>query len=188
VRRAALGLCLAATLSACGGAGGPDPIVRTGPSPAIKQPDGTLSADPVPLTLMDVADERQGSPQQAVLKLLFWAQWGGAPFIAELYDEETIADVGLRSLTREYEDLRAELVELQPEVAFTCHQGDLVFVAIILRSRGQPRLESFLLRRRVGDWVIVSDTLVERGLMRSPIVVQSTRTSPQARRNCDVPS
>jgi hypothetical protein len=174
-------------LGAC--AGGPDPIVRTGPSPATKQPDGTLSANPVPLTLMDVANERQGSPQQAVLKLLFWAQWGGPPFIAELYDEETLADVGPRRLTREYEALRAELVKLQPEVAFTCHQGDLVFVAIILRSRhSQPRLESFLLRRRVGDWVILSDTLLERELKRNPIVVQSTRTNPQAGRNCDVPS
>jgi hypothetical protein len=185
VRAIASALGIATMLSACATPGRPDPIVRTGPSPAVEQPDGKLSADPAPLDLTDLANEPKGSASRTVLELLFWAEWGGTPFVTELYARDTVSTVGPKALAKDYELLRPELLRTRPEVAIACRQDGLTFVGVILRSKDNPpRRESFLLRRRAGGWRVVSDTLVERGLERAPVVARPTARDAAGAGSC----
>ena len=151
-------LAVALTLAGCGG-GSSNLIVRTGPVHSSVGPDGKLDADPGPLTVSDLDALPRHSPQAAVMRLLFWGQWGGLPQVTNLYARSTVDALGPRSIRRTYEIIRAALLLSRPEVAFTCRNGRSAFVAVDLLSRtSSPDPESFLLHRRGTQWRVVFDT------------------------------
>ena len=145
-------------------------MVRTG-QPEVRQlPNGRLDSDPAPLLLKSVEDQPDGSAEQAIIQMLFWAQWGSAPNVVDSYDPAIVAALGLPTLTGSYALLRPQLVASQIRFVEVKKSGRQVFVAVELTSKTlPPARESFLMRRSSRGlstvaWRIVYDTLLERGL------------------------
>ena len=140
-------------------------MVRTGNQDVERRADGSLERSPPPLTIAEVRRERRGSPRAAVMELLFWAQWGSAPNVVGAYDPRVLATVGASRVVGALAYLREQLVASQPRITETLRRGSVVFLAVELARQGAPpQTESFSLRRVRGDWKIVFDTLLERGL------------------------
>lgn len=140
-------------------------MVRTANGDIEQLPNGKLERTPPPLTLAAVERERKGSVRAVLMELFFWAQWGSAPNLVDPYDPAVVRSLGVRPLTGAFSLLRTQLADAQPRVISTARRNGLAFVAVELASKeNEPQRESFLLRRVRGDWKIVFDTLLERGL------------------------
>jgi hypothetical protein len=157
---------LVCVLAGCSGGSDNGKAVRTGPSPAKEQANGTLTSDPAPLTVEDLNKLRRGSASQAVLQLLFWAQWGSYPDVAASYDPRVVSSLGSSAVLGAYSLLRPQLVASRPIIVSESRSARGTLVTLRLLSRvSPPARQSFLLsrvtRRR---WVIKFDTLLEGGL------------------------
>jgi len=151
-------------LAGCGGSGS-DQMVRSGTVTVQQKADGTLRSTPAPVTVADVEKLPAGSPQQTVARLVFWAQWGNLPAVADLYDRRVIGIVGRSRIVGTYDYVRADLLTSQLRIRGTRPSGSGVFVSAELASTsGPPRREGFLLVRRGGAWRVVYDTLLERAI------------------------
>ena len=140
-------------------------MVRTGKPTVTVRADGTLSANPALLTLDDINRQPVGTPRRAVLEQLFWAQWGSWPDIFEGYAPTIGSVVGRENLTGAYVILRPQLTASKPRFVATRVTGGRAAVHLeLLSATGAPNYESFVLRRLRGRWLIISDTLLERGL------------------------
>lgn len=157
-------LAVALGTSGCGSGGNPE-MVRTGTPTVTVRADGTLSANPALLTLDDINRQSAGTPRRAVLEQLFWAQWGSWPDIFEGYAPTIGTLVGRENLTGAYAILRAQLTASKPRfVATRVTNGRATIQLELLTATGAPTHETFVLRRLGGRWLIISDTLLERGL------------------------
>jgi hypothetical protein len=157
LRGAALVALASAVLSSCGGS--------DGGSSAQVESKGRLKADPDPLTLTDLSRVPKDSPQETVLRLYFWAQWGSAPNIAAVYDRAFQEGLGIPRIADAFVAVRPELLISSPRIVGTERNRLGTLVTVELRTRyGRPQLESFLLQRRSGGWVIVYDTLLQRAM------------------------
>jgi hypothetical protein len=180
----------ASLLGGCSGdSGGSDGIVRTGATEPKTTPDGRLETNPTPLTLNDVSRLEAGSAKQALMELLFWAQWGNLPSVIDAYDLRVSGELGAPSMTAAYADLRPQLIASKIRVLHRKQRGDTAFFGVEFLSKQEPpQRESFLLRRRAGKWRILNDTLLERGLKNSAqsrIAAGSATPSPRAVRAGD---
>lgn len=172
-------LAAAVVASGCGSSGGDSKMVRTGKPVVQVKPDGKLSANPAPLTLADVQKQPKDSAEKAMFELLFWAEWGSWPNVVDGYDPSIVASLGLDDITGAYSVLRPQLVAAQPRLLSALRRDGRVAVQIeLLTTTSAPMRESFLLRKTDGRWRIVSDTLLERGLVA--YVQQRTETDPNA--------
>jgi hypothetical protein len=154
----------AALLAGCGGDGGSDRMVRTGKSEAKVGPDGRLTSNPDPLTLKDLARFKAGSPDKALMELLFWTQWGNLPSVVDAYDPRIVAAMGVSGITGAYSWLRPQVSTSKARVIQRRRHGSTVFLGVEFLTKDGPVRESFLLRRRGGQWRILYDTLLERAL------------------------
>lgn len=88
-------ILLAAFLAGCGsGDRGTDRMVRTG-QVETKTVAGRLTTTPPLLTLADVSELPKGSAEQAVMRLLFFAQWGSLPSVVDMYDDRVVTRLGV---------------------------------------------------------------------------------------------
>jgi hypothetical protein len=150
-------------LAGCGDAS--EDMVRTGNTEVKVKKDGSLTAVPPPLTLQQVNSKTSRSPEGAVYRLWFWAQWGSLPNVVLSYDPVVRRTVGPANIAGAYALLRSELLATRPRVVAVSRTRAGMFVALHEQRRAlAPSRESFLLRRSGGGWTIVYDTLLERGL------------------------
>jgi hypothetical protein len=159
------------------------------PSAAERErPDGSLSADPQPLSLDDVRATANGSASEAVMYLWYWAQWGGLPNVLAVYSPAVVARLGAEDMAGAYSLQRASLLAARPEIVseVTGPGGTMVAVRA-LRRNTKPQELSYTLRRIRGEWRIVFDTQLESGLaawvqFRSTPDPESGDAPPSARR------
>jgi hypothetical protein len=168
-RALAFGLAALLTLAVagCGGAATKsEGDVANVPQTGSQTTDGRLKTTPSPLRLADLRSERPGSPQEALLRLFYWAQWGSAPNIASSYDPAIRKRVGVSQIVGAYSQQRASLAtsRLRFVESTETSAGRLVSLEL-LRADGPPARHSFLLRRRDGGWRVVFDTLLEGALV-----------------------
>lgn len=140
-------------------------MVRTGPLPVERKADGRLASSPPPLTLEDIDKLPDGTAREAVMQLIFWAQWGNLPAVVSSYDRTVIAELGVTRILGAYDVVRPALLQSRPRIITERRSGEVQFVSIVLEtSKDPPAPESFLMRRRPGGWRVVYDTLLERAI------------------------
>jgi hypothetical protein len=180
-------LCVAAValtvlVAGCGGSdSGSDRMVRTGEADPKAAADGQLASNPDPLTLKSLDEVEEGSPEQAVLTLLFWAQWGNIPAIVDVYDPRVIDALGVTAVTSAYSWLRPYLVVSQPRLISVKRTGENTFLGLELRTTsGAPQRESFVMHRVGDEWRVRYDTLLDRGIYGATI--ERLNPDPTAKR------
>lgn len=142
-----------------------DGMVRTGSESAEVDSNGRLRANPVPLTLRDVAKHPERSAAGTVLRLLFWAQWGNLPAVVDSYDRRVVYTLGVSSVTGPYSWIRQQLVASEIHLAGTKRTGSTLVVRLRLLSKNLgPQRESFVLRPSGGEPRVVYDTLLDRAI------------------------
>jgi hypothetical protein len=129
------------------------------------RPDGSLVVEPRPLTLREVEATEDGSPEEAVMRLWYWAQWGSLPNVASAYAREVVKAVGADDIVGAYGRERPTLVVTKPRIvdSETAPAGTIVTVEGQIRDAA-PRPYSFTLRRQGGNWYVYHDTLLEGAL------------------------
>lgn len=126
---------------------------------------GRIRDVPRPLRLADLRRERQGSAASAVLRLLYFAQWGSAPNIAAAYDPVVRERVGVSNIVGTYSQQRAALATSRVRIVERLDRGTGAFIALdVSRADARSARHSYSLRRRLGRWRVVFDTLLEDGL------------------------
>lgn len=137
-------------------------------------------SDPEPLTLADVNRQPRNSPQQAVWRMLFWAQWGNPTNTLAQYDDLVRRQLGVLAAST-YGWLRPTLTQLRPRLIEVSPAREGTFVGLELLSRkSAPRRESFLVRRgKDGDWKILYDTLLDRGFVQYVLYSETGSTVPR---------
>ena len=117
------------------------------------------------LRLADLRRERPGSAEAAVLRLLYFAQWGSAPNLAAAYDPVVRERVGVSNIVGTYTQRRASLATSRVRIVerLDTRTGTLISIEL-LRADAGPAHHSYSLRRREGRWRVVFDTLLEDGL------------------------
>ena len=130
------------------------------------RPDGSLTSQPDPLSLADVAQERKGTPAEAVMKLWFWAQWGSSPNIIASYHPAVVRRLGSADIAGAYAMKRASMLQTRPRFVDVSKaaSGDVVVTLEGLQVNTPPQPYSFTLRRVAGQWMVIFDTLLEDGL------------------------
>jgi hypothetical protein len=180
-------LASASLLAGCNS--GSEKMVRTGSQPARITADNRLDSDPSPLSLADVARFRAGSPQRAVMQLMFWAQWGNFPAIPDSYDSRVVRRLGIPRITDSYSWLAPSLVSAKPRFVAYRRVGRDAFLGMELLTRQYaPTRDSFVLHPSSAGWKIVWDTLLARslsGYTTSRLVPNSGTPSLRARRAGD---
>jgi hypothetical protein len=183
--------CIVPALAAAlvgGCAGERDHIARTAPASPKALSDGRLDRNPTPLSGRDVAAQPKGSARQAVYALWFWAQWGGTPQAVAMYGSRIRRALGDQRIADALTEVRTSLATSSLEVieAIKSRQGTTILVRERSATAG-PTLDSFLLRRQNGDWVVVADTLLQRALgaearsrAEGPIPARPTRRGVMA--------
>ena len=93
--------------------------LRDDAEPAVERerPDGSLVADPAPLSLEDLSAVPTGSASEAVLRLWYWAQWGSPPNIIAAYSPEVVSGLGAVNIAGAYSLKRAGMVSSRPRIA-----------------------------------------------------------------------
>ena len=164
------------------GKGSSDKMVRTGAVPTRTTASKRLVTEPAPLSLTDVARYPAGSPERAVIQVLFWAQWGNLPAVVSGYDPLVVSRLGVSRITASYAWLFPTLVSARPRIVEHRRVGRNAFVSVeLLTRRYAPTRDSFLLRpEAAGRWRVVWDTLLARSLSG----ITTERLSP----NPDKPS
>lgn len=167
-RALVLGLAAAPalTVASCGGSETKgDSETANSPGSRATRADSRLREAPTPLRRADLRTQRPGTARAAVLNLLYFAQWGSAPNIAAAYDPAIRAAIGVSNIVGTYSQQRAALLTSRPRILESRETRTGSFVAVeLLRADASPARHSFSLRRRLGRWRIVHDTLLEGGL------------------------
>lgn len=166
-RGLALGLAAVSVFAAgCGGSATKRQADgATVPNGSSTSKNGRLTEVPGPLRLSDLRREKTGSARAAVLRLLYFAQWGSAPNIAAAYDPEVRARIGVSNIVGTYSQQRALLSTSRARFLESIETSTGMFIAVdLLRADAAPAHHSFSLRRRLGRWVVVYDTMIESGL------------------------
>lgn len=139
-------------------------IVRTTAEQPETLPNGRLKSQPSPMTLADVERHPAGSPQKAVMQLLFYAQWGSLPNVVEGYAPQVLRRVNAQDIAGAYAMQRPALVALLPRIVGVRKTKEGRFVAVQFVSTGPPQANSFLLQRTRGQWKVIYDTVLDRSL------------------------
>lgn len=128
--------------------------------------DGSLTRQPRPLSLDEVARTGRGSPSRAVMHLWYWGQWGSTPNIISAYDPTVVRRVGAGDTAGAYSNIRASLLASRPRIVDVSRGVDgLAFVSLeALSKNAPPEPYSFTLRKSGGRWVVVYDTLLESAI------------------------
>ena len=162
---AAAGLILATgLLASCGGDDRSARITRTGSSETSSLRGGRLERAPVPLTVADLEGARNGSPEETVIRLWFYAQWGHAAAIPSLYAESVRRVRADADIARAYLGNRSYLAQTRPHITEIDEHGNgngrRVVRMEILSATDAPRRESFVLVRRNDGYRIAEDTFL----------------------------
>jgi hypothetical protein len=156
-------MLVALALAGCGNSA--NPMVRTAPASTATGADGRLDTTPTPLTLADLDRYPKGSAQAAVFNLIFWAQWGNEFGVYDSYDPVPARVVGFRDLIGSYAAARPGLVTVSPRLVAVRSTSAGAFVALDFLAKDRPPThDSFVLRRRRGQWRVLFDTVLERSL------------------------
>ena len=170
----AVATCL--LVAGCGGSdSGSDRMTRTGEADPKATADGRLASNPAPLTLKALDELKEGSAEQSIMTLLFWAQWGNIPAVVDAYDPQVLDSLGVSVITSSYSWLRPSLLVSQPRLVSVKRAGENVFLGLELRTTtGAPQRESFVMHRAGDQWQVRYDTLLDRGIYGATI----TRLNP----------
>ena len=156
----------AVALFAMAGCGGDDgKVSRTGPSKPEELSNGQLDRRPTPLRIEDVANAKPGSPERAVLEVMFWGQWGSPQGVLAQYSPRVVRATGAQNIAGIYESNRDYLASTLAQVETTKAVGRRRVVALrLLTEESPPRAESFLLTPAKDGWRIIYDSFVENSL------------------------
>ena len=117
------------------------------------------------LTVKQVEEAGAGTPRAAVTRLFFFAQWGSAPNLIGSYSPGTVRALGPRNIAAGYAVLRRQLLATRPQITGELETSRGVLVNVELRrEQGASQQESVLVRRRAGEWMVVYDSFLARGL------------------------
>jgi hypothetical protein len=183
MRRAGLALVAAGALVAgCGGTvHDGDRMVRTGTLPARSGPGGKLIGQPDPLTLAALARYPAGSPQAAVMRVLFYAQWGGMGSVVDAYTPTARRALGEALIARAYTYARAGIATDLPRVTAVRRGGAVAVVSVSLASPVHPPLlSSWVLRLGPDGWRIAYDSLLSSSVVA--VLTADPRGGPFAAR------
>jgi hypothetical protein len=150
------GSVLAGTRLQASEADAPAPIVRA---------DGSLTADPEPLTIDDLNATRGPEPARAAMRLWFWAQWGSLPNVVAAHDPEVIDALGAEDIASAYRMMRTAYVSARPRILSVSRgRSGTVVTLEALRRNTAPTRYAFTMRERDGRWYITFDELLEEGI------------------------
>jgi hypothetical protein len=157
---AAIWLC---ALAGCGGDDGK--VSRTGPSTPEELETGQLDRRPTPMSYEEVAKAKDGSPERAVLQLMFWGQWGSPQGVLARYSPRALRVAGAENIAGIYLANRDYLASTLPRIETTRSVGRRRVVAgRLLTHESPPRAESFVLTPGRGRWQILYDSFVQSSL------------------------
>lgn len=112
-----------------------------------------------------MANAKPGSPERAVLDVMFWGQWGSPQGVLAQYNPRVLRATGARNIAGIYLSNRDYLASTLPQVETTKAVGRRRVVALrLLTEESPPRAESFLLAPAKDGWRILYDSFVERSL------------------------
>lgn len=169
-------------LAGCNGDRLDDRIVRTTENRPEVLPNGRLKSQPSPLTVADIKRQPPNSPQKVVMELLFFAQWGGLANLKSAYSPAVLDRVNERDLAGAYALQRPALVTVLPRIVAVRKTASGRLVAVRFGSTaGPPSEDSFLVRRRRGQWRIVYDSLLDRALAQFVQTRVDPSPTPSAR-------
>ena len=161
---AAVVTLLAFGLTSCG-SDSTTRITRVSAAPVSQERDGRLVHVPAPLALTDLTRFRAGSPQQTVMTLWFYGQWGDTPAVYEMYDAVVRHSVTPSAIMAAYSDQRSFMLASLPRITSvsTTSLGTLVTVEL-LTATANPQPASYLLERSGKQWVVLYDTFLEQAI------------------------
>jgi len=100
------------------------------------------------------------------MSLLFYGQWGSTPNVVALYDRRVRRAVPGSLIASAYSFQRLTLAGARPRIVFDRPSGRGRFVGVEMLSKTAPPVrDSFLLRRRRGQWLVAYDTFLDRSLL-----------------------
>lgn len=127
-------------------------------------PGGLLADDPEPISPEDIEEFPANSPQATVFRWWSFAQAGSVQNLVRVYDERVINELGADDIAATVARERGTFVSQRPEIDSVEKTPNGTLVTVAVRSKDEsPRYESYLLRRTEGDWIIIHDTVLERG-------------------------
>jgi hypothetical protein len=94
-----------------------------------------------------------------------YGELGDVQTVVATYHPKVLSVLGATTIAATYDLQRSYLVDTAPQILSVdkTPQGDLVTVKETPKT-GQPILDSFLLRRVNGSWLVAYDTFLERAL------------------------
>jgi hypothetical protein len=172
LRRAAVMVVLALVAAGCGGS---DRIARTTGVIPVVQKSGVLASTPSPLTLHDISQHPNGSPQRMLTTFWFLVQWGAAPEAVSYYSQNVRRAIGSDTIELALQNERSALQDAEIKVVGSIRNssGDTVSINL-LTTGGPPQHESYLVRKIDGNWKIAYDTLL-LGLLPGTVALQRER-------------
>jgi hypothetical protein len=131
----------------------------------IERADGSLTQNPAPRTLTDVADTAPG-PARAVMRFWYLAQWGGIPDAIGMYDPHVVAAVGEKDFAGGISYWRSTFIAGEPRIVDVSRSpGQTAFVTVRVHYKNaRPASYSYTLERSNGRWTITFDTLLENAI------------------------
>jgi hypothetical protein len=113
----------------------------------------------------EVARAKDGSPERAVLQLMFWGQWGSPQGVLAQYSPRAVRVAGADNIAGIYLANRDYLASTLPRIETIRSVGRRRLVALrLLTLESPPRAESFVLTPSRHGWEILSDSFVESSL------------------------
>ncbi len=134
------------------------------------------------LSRTDLNKYRRGTPEAAVMRLWYFAQLGSAPNVAAFYHPRVLRSLSVSRVVGAYDLQRETFLASRPKpvIRESTPAGMMIRLEVTSTLRdGRPipatqrlakTVETYILRRRGDDWVIIYDTVLRRAL---PTYVQS---------------
>jgi hypothetical protein len=141
--------------------------LRDDAQPAVERAraDGSLVADPRPLSLEDLSAVPTGSASEAVLRLWYWGQWGSPPNVVAAYAPEVVSGLGAANIAGAYSLKRASMVASRPRITGEVRGERGTVVTLEAQRRNtQPEHYAYTLERVNGGWLVRFDTLLESAI------------------------
>ncbi len=143
--------------------------LRDGSQHVVRPPsvraDGTLSVDPVPLTLADLDRYGQDTAARTVFEILFRNQWGMYAGLTDFYPPEIVDVVGREAILGSLRFERPGMLAVAPEISRVQVTGSAVSIELVERRRNAaPQRDRFDLLRIGGRWRVQYDSWMDNGL------------------------
>lgn len=176
-----VGLVMFALLACSANDDEPSRITRTAQVRPTQMADGKLARAPSPLTVEEVMKQPRDSARQAFMLLWFYAQWGSAANIYDMYDPRIARRLGADAIAESYAQARPFVVATLPRIVGSLRTPRGVLVSVeILSAAEPPSRESFLFGRDDSRWRVRYDTFLGPQLAYYVQTLAQERIAPAA--------